>query len=125
MRPDLSSRLPWIAVLVTLATAVVVLFGPLWSTALGENPLERPSFADDPEAITTVTRLALPTVMVFASVLVALGDRGRWWWGVLGLAAFTATVVLAPSPLPLWFAPALVVTTVGFVLSLRRGSQAT
>lgn len=112
-------RLPWIAVLVTLATAVVVLLGPLWSTAAGENPLERPSFANDPEALTRVLRLALPTVMVLASVAVALGDRRRWWLGALGLLVFGYAVLVAPAPLPVWFVPSLVLTGLAYVLTLR------
>lgn len=107
-------RLPWVAVLLTLATAVVLLLGPLWTTAAGENPLERPRGVD----LQAVLRLALPTVMVLASVAVALGDRRRWWLGALGLAIFGYAVAQAPAPLQLWFVPALVLTAVAYVVTV-------
>lgn len=112
-------RLPWVAVLLTLATAVVWLLGPGWSTAEGENPLERPPGIDLP----AVLLLALPTVMVLAAVAVALGDRRRWWLGALGLAVFGVALLQAPAPLPLWFGPALAVTAVAYVLTLLARPQ--
>lgn len=118
---DLRDRLPWVAVLLTLATAVAWLLGPGWSTAEGENPLERPTGIDLP----AVLRLALPTVMSLGAVVVALGDRRRWWLGVLGLVAFGVALLVAPAPLPLWFAPAGVLTAVAFVLSLGRTKGST
>lgn len=103
-------RLPWVAVLVTLATAVVLLFGPLWTTSVGENPLDRPSFAKDPQSVEKVLRLALPTVMVLASCAVALAGRARPGLAVAALLLFGYAVWQAPAPLPLWFAPALLLT---------------
>ena len=111
--------LPWAAVLVTLATAGLLLLGPLWDTAEGENPLTRP----DP-ALADVLRLALPTVLVALAVAVAmLLPRRRAAAGVV-LLVLAVAVLLAPSPLPLWFAPALLLTAVGYAVSLRAGAPA-
>lgn len=109
-------RLPWVAVLVTLATAVLVLFGPLWDDARGENPLDRPSGVDW-EAL---LRLGLPTVMVAAALLVALALPRRPVVAGLGVLIFGYAVVQAPAPLPLWFLPALVLTVVAFGLGAVR-----
>lgn len=105
--------------LVTLATAAAWLLGPGWSTAEGENPLERPQGIDVP----AVLLLALPTLLVLATVLVALGERRRWWLGVIGLAGLGVLLLLAPAPLPLWFAPAAVLTVVAFAVSLSGTSR--
>ena len=117
----LRQRLPWLAVLVTLATAVVLLLGPLWSTAVGENPLERPRGVDLP----AVLRLALPTVFVLGSVAVALGDRRRWWLGALGLGIFGYAVTQAPAPLTLSFLPALALTAVAYLVSVLPAARRT
>lgn len=108
-------RLAWIGALVTLATAAVLLFGPLWDSALGENPLDRPP---DPD-ITAVLRLALPTVIVMAALAVAL-CAGRWRVaGAVALLLMGYAVWAAPAPLPLWFLPGLLLTLVGYAASLR------
>lgn len=57
----------------TLAAAAVVLFGPLWDSAVGENPLERESGID----LWVVVGLGLPTVVVLGTLCVALA-LGRW-----------------------------------------------
>lgn len=113
MRPSLD-RLPWVAVLVTLATAGVLLLGPLWTTAAGENPLERAPGVD----YGAVLRLGLPTVMVLASAAVALAGARRWWLGGLALLVFGYAVLRAPDPLPAWFVPSLVLTAAGYAVLL-------
>ncbi|HSP59748.1 MAG TPA: hypothetical protein VLO09_01685 [Ornithinimicrobium sp.] len=114
-----SALLPWTAVLGAVATAGLLLLGPLWDTAEGENPLTRP----DP-ALADVLRLALPTVVVGLTVAVAmLLPRRRVAAGGV-LLVLGAVVVLAPAPLPLWFAPALLLTAVGYAVSVRAGAPA-
>lgn len=106
----------WIGALITLVTAAILLFGPLWDSALGENPLERDP---DPD-VTAVLRLALPTVIVMASITVAI-CAGRW--RVVGAVALVVTgyaVWRAPEPLSWWFLPGLLVTAAGYAVSLRR-----
>ena len=117
LRDRLLDRLAWVGALVTLAAAVVLLFGPLWTTAVGENPLER-----DPEIdVGAVLRLALPTVVVLASFAVALCS-GRWRVaGLVSLLMMGYAVWQAPAPLPVWFVPGLLLTAVGYAVSLRRG----
>ena len=117
LRDRLLDRLAWVGALVTLAAAVVLLFGPLWTTAVGENPLER-----DPEIdVGAVLRLALPTVVVLASFAVALCS-GRWRVaGLVSLLVMGYAVWQAPAPLPVWFVPGLLLTAVGYAVSLRRG----
>ncbi|MFX0539744.1 hypothetical protein ACQBAT_08140 [Ornithinimicrobium sp. Y1847] len=109
----LRTRLPWLAVLVTLMIAIVLLLGPLWSSAEGENPLDRPSGVD----WRAVQLLAMPTVMVLAAVLAALGGGRRWPVGLLGVLIFGYAVFVAPSPLPLWFAAAWLLTLGAFLWS--------
>ena len=116
LRERLLDRLPWVGVLVTFLAAAFLLFGPLWDSAVGENPLDRPA---DPD-ISAVLRLALPTVLVMAAVGVAV-SAGRW--RVAGGAALLVMVLavwLAPAPLPWWFLPGLVLTGLGYAVSLRR-----
>lgn len=111
--------LPWIAVLATVVTAGVLLLGPLWDSAEGENPMTRP----DPE-LADVLRLALPTVVVALTVVVAmLLPRRRVAAGV-ALATLVVVVLLAPPPLPPWFAPALLLTAAGYAVSVRAGAPA-
>ncbi|MGC5584772.1 hypothetical protein [Ornithinimicrobium sp. W1665] len=118
-RPTTQLLLPWTAVLVTVGTAGVLLLGPLWDTAEGENPLTRP----DP-AVADVLRLAVPTLVVALTVAVALLlPRRRVLAGVV-LVALLALVLTAPTPLPLWFAPALVLTAAGYVVAVRAGGPA-
>jgi hypothetical protein len=69
----LRDRLPWIVVLLTLATSVVLLLGPLWTTAEGENPLERPPGVD----YDAVLRLGLPTIAVAVAVVLAFAVGRR------------------------------------------------
>ena len=119
------SRLPWLAVLATLATAVVLLFGPLWDDAAGENPLLRPP-GPDWEAI---LRLGLPTVMVLGSLVAALALPRRRLVAGLGVLLFGYAVLWAPQPFAvrepgsldvlLWFAPALALTALGYLLDLH------
>ena len=59
--------------LLTLATSVVLLLGPLWTTAEGENPLERPPGVD----YDAVLRLGLPTIAVAVAVLLAFAVGRR------------------------------------------------
>lgn len=130
-------RLPWIAVLLTLATATVLLFGRLWDDAQGENPLARPTGPD----WSAILALGLPTVMVAASTVVALALPRRMLLAGLAIALFGYAVLWAPGPflerepgsldLLLWFVPALALTVAGFVLALharwrhrRRGGTA-
>lgn len=110
----MTERLPWLAVLVALATAVVLLFGPLWSTAEGENPLERASGVD----YGAVLRLGLPTVIVLASLGVALAGRPHRWFGALALLVLGYAVVVAPSPVGLSFAPAALLTLLGYAVTV-------
>ncbi|SOC54423.1 hypothetical protein [Ornithinimicrobium cerasi] len=109
-----ADRLPWLAVLLTLATAVVLLLGPLWSTAEGENPLERPSGVD----LDAVLLLGLPTVVVLASLAVALAGRRRLVIGALALLVLGYAVLRAPAPLPVWFLPSLLATAGGYAVLL-------
>lgn len=109
-------RLAWIGALITLGTAAVLLFGPLWDSAVGENPLDRDP---DPD-LTAILSLALPTVIVLGTVAVAL-CVGRW--RIAGAVALVVTAVAvwqAPEPLPLWFAPGVLLTAIGYAVSLRR-----
>lgn len=109
-------RLTWVGALVTLAGAVVLMFGPLWTTAVGENPLRRAPGID----LAAVLRLALPTVVVLAGFAVAL-CAGRWrLGGLLGLLVMGSAVLLAPVPLPAWLAPGLALTAAGYAVSLWR-----
>lgn len=109
-------RLAWVGALVSLAAAAILLLGPLWDSAVGENPLER-----DPDLdLTAVLRLALPTVVVMAAVGVALSTGRSRVAGGAALLVMGAAVLLAPSPLPLWFVPGLVVTAAGYAVALRR-----
>jgi hypothetical protein len=113
-----ADRLPWIAVLLTLATAVVLMLGPLWSSAEGENPLERPPGVD----VDAVLLLGLPTVVVLASLAVALAGRERRVVGALALLVLGYAVLRAPAPLPVWFLPSLLATAAGYaVLLASRG----
>lgn len=118
----LPRRLPWVAVLATLATAVLLLFGPLWDDAAGENPLQRPPGPD----WDVLLRLGLPTVVVAASLVVALALPRNLLVAVLGLLLFGYAVLWAPAPLAarepgsldvlLWFLPALALTAAGLGL---------
>lgn len=121
---SLRDRLPWIAVLVTLGTAAVLLLGPLWDDARDENPLLRPS-GPDWEAI---LRLGLPTLIVAASVVVALALPRRLLLGAAALLVALVAVVQAPGMLTVWFLPALVLTAVAWALTandvLRRRREA-
>ncbi len=106
----------WIGALVTFAAAAALLFGPLWDSALEENPLDRPP---DPD-VTAVLRLALPTVIVMAALAVAL-CAGRWRIaGAVALVLMGYAVWVAPAPLPLWFLPGLLLTLAGYAVSLRQ-----
>jgi hypothetical protein len=120
LRDRVVERLAWVGALVTLVTAAILLFGPLWDSAVGENPLERDP---DPD-IMAVLRLAMPTVIVMAAVVVAV-CAGRWRIaGVVALLLMGVAVWLAPSPLPLWFLPGLVVTAAGYAVALRPRGRA-
>jgi hypothetical protein len=114
-----ADRLPWLAVLLTLATAVVLLFGPLWTTAEGENPLERPSGVD----WDAVLRLGMPTVVVLASLGVALAGRRHRLIGGVALLVLGYAVLRAPSPLPVWFVPSLLATTAGYAVLVASGPR--
>lgn len=103
-------KLPWIAVLVTLAAAVVLLFGPLWTTSVGENPLDRRGGVD----YGLVLRLGLPTVMVLASLGAAIAGRRHRVIGAAALLVFGYAVWSAPLPLPGWFVPGLVLSVLGY-----------
>ena len=114
-----SDRLPWVAALLTLATAVVLLLGPLWTTAEGENPLERPSGVD----WDAVLRLGLPTVVVLASLAVALAGRRRLLLGGVALLVMAYAVLRAPAALTPWFLPGLLAVTAGYAwLVATRGA---
>ena len=114
LRVRVGERLAWAGVLVTLVTAALLLFGPLWDSAVGENPLERDP---DPD-VTAVLRLALPTVVTMSSLAVAL-CAGRWRVaGAVALLVMGFAVWRTPEPLPLWFLPGLLVSAVGYVVSL-------
>lgn len=112
---SLRDRLPWVAVLVTLATAAVLLFGPLWDDARDENPLLRPP-GPDWDAILT---LGLPTVMVAAALGVALALPRHVLAGALGLVVLGYAVVRAPGTMTAWFLPALGITAVAWALAAR------
>lgn len=65
----------------------------------------------------------MPTLVVLAALGVAI-CTGRWHVraGLL-LLAQAAAVVLAPGSQTWWFAPALLLSVLGWGLSLRRGSN--
>lgn len=107
-------RLPWWGALLTLVTAGALLLGPLWDDAAGENPLHR---APGPDW-QAIQRLGLPTVMVLASVAVALALPRRPLVGALALGVFGYAVLRAPDPLQLWFLPALLVTAAAYVVGV-------
>lgn len=108
------ARVPWLAVLVTLTTAALLLLGPLWDDARGENPLLR---APGPDWA-AILRLGLPTVMVAASLVVALTLPERPLVAAVALLAFGFVVVQAPGTLSLWFLPALLLAVAGWVLAV-------
>lgn len=115
LRDRVVERLAWVGALISLATAAILLFGPLWDSAVGENPLERDP---DPD-LGAVLRLALPTVVVLASIAVAL-CAGRWRVaGAVALVIMGYAIWRAPDPLPVWFVPGLLVTALGYAVSLR------
>ena len=117
LRVGVRERLAWVGVLVTLVTSAVLLFGPLWDSAVGENPLARDPGPD----YTAVLRLALPTVITLASLAVAL-CAGRWRVvGGVALVVMGVAVWFAPGSLSQWFVPGLVVTAIGYALTLRPG----
>lgn len=117
--PVLARRLPWVALLLSVVTAAILLFGPLWDDARDENPLDRPSGV----AWDLVLQLALPTLMVAGALLVALALPRRPALAVAGVLLFTGALVAAPWPLPLWFLPALLVTAAAVALALRPRSR--
>lgn len=116
LRERVVGRLPWIGALLCLATATVLLLGPLWDSAVGENPLDRPPDPDIP----SVLRLALPTVVVLGAVAVALCAGRQRVLGGLFLLVTGYAALAAPAPLPLWFLPGLLVTALGYAVTLRR-----
>lgn len=111
--PALARRLPWLALLLTVVTAAVLLFGPLWDDARDENPLDRP----DGVAWEQVLQLALPTVMVAGALLVALALPRSLALAVVGVLVFGGAVLAAPAPLPLSFLPALVLSAAAVALA--------
>lgn len=111
--PALVRRLPWVALLLTVLTAAVLLFGPLWDDARDENPLDRPSGV----AWEQVLQLSLPTVMVAGALLVALALPRSVVLAGGGVLVFAAALVAAPAPVPVWFLPALVVTVAAVALA--------
>ena len=117
LRVGVRERLAWVGALVTLVASAVLLFGPLWDSAVGENPLARDSGPD----YTAVLRLALPTVITLASLAVAL-CAGSWRViGGVALVVMGVAVWFVPGSLSLWFVPGLVVTAVGYAVTLRPG----
>lgn len=67
-------HLPWWVLVVALTGCAVALFGPLWSTAAGENPLER---APGPD-YAAIVALSVPTLVMAVLVPVtALWARRR------------------------------------------------
>ncbi|WP_131104846.1 hypothetical protein [Ornithinimicrobium sufpigmenti] len=116
--PVLLRRLPWVALALTVLTAAVLLFGPLWDDARDENPLDRPGGV----AWEQVLQLSLPTVMVAGGLLVALALPRRVGLAAAGLVVFAVAFVAAPAPLPVWFLPALVLTVAAVAVAfwLRR-----
>lgn len=104
--PAVVHRLPWAALLLAVLTAAVLLFGPLWDDARGENPLDRPSGV----AWDLLLRLALPTLVVLGVLVVALALPGSLLLAGLAVLFLGATLLLFPAPLSLWFLPALAVT---------------
>lgn len=111
--PVLVRRLPWVALLLTVVTAAILLFGPLWDDPRDENPLDRPSGV----AWDLVLPLGLPTLMVAGALLVALALPRSLSLAAAGLLVFGGAVLVAPWPLPVWFLPALVTTAAAVVLT--------
>ncbi|WP_151523374.1 hypothetical protein [Serinicoccus kebangsaanensis] len=67
-------RLAISLLVIVVAVSAVLLFGPLWDSAEGENPLTRPPEPD----YGAVLRLALPTLLVAAVVgLLVVPPHGR------------------------------------------------
>lgn len=62
-------RGPWILLVLGLVVFAGLLLGPLWSTAEGENPLQR---SPDPD-YGAVLALSLPTLAMAVLVVLALG----------------------------------------------------
>lgn len=114
--PVLLRRLPWVALLLTVLTAAVLLLGPLWDDPRGENPLDRPEGVD----WDLVLGLGLPTVMVAGALLVALALPQRPLVATGGVLVFGAALLLAPASLRWWFVPALVVTAAAVGLAVRQ-----
>lgn len=108
--------LAWGGATLALLAAAVLLFGPLWHSAVGENPLLRPSGLD----LDAILSLALPTVVVMAGLVVALAGRRRIM-GAVAVLVMAAGALLAPGSLPLWFAPAVLLVAAGYLLRLRQG----
>jgi hypothetical protein len=121
--PVLVRRLPWVALLITVLTAAVLLFGPLWDDARGENPLDRPSGV----AWELVLRLSLPTLMVAGALLVALALPRSLVLAAAGVLVFGVALMASPSPWGWWFLPALVLTAtaVGLAFWQQRQEPAT
>ena len=117
--PVLVRSLPWAALLLTVLTAAVLLLGPLWDDARGENPLDRPSGV----AWELVLRLSLPTLMVAGALLVALALPRSVGLAAAGLLVFGVALGAAPAPLVWWFLPALVLTAVAVGLAFWQQRQ--
>ncbi|WP_298886132.1 hypothetical protein [uncultured Serinicoccus sp.] len=70
-------RRPLLLLAGVLLVSAVLLFGPWWETAAGDNPLTRPPGPD----YATVLRLSLPTLVLAATVVALLmtsrGERGE------------------------------------------------
>lgn len=107
------------ALALTVLTATLLLFGPLWDDPRGENPLERPRGV----AWEQVLQLSLPTVMVAGALLVALALPHSVALAGAGVLVFTVALVVAPAPLPVWFLPALVVTAAAVALAFWQQRQ--
>lgn len=58
-------RAPWWVLVAALVVCALVLFGPLWGSYLGENPLDRPSGPD----YDAIVRLAAPTLVLSVVLL--------------------------------------------------------
>lgn len=115
-------RLPWIGVLLTLATAAVLLFGPLWDDARGENPMTRDT---SPERnIELALPLALPALLVALAVLAAVALPTRRVLAVLAAGVAVWVAVTAPAPVMPVMLPGIAVVALGAVLgSLRSGAR--